>query len=117
MDLPQRMKMCRLIAGILFADDDFEDREGLFLARLCKDLGLGSPEDVHPIVEARVAAMEMMELPAEVREEAFSHLLDAACADGKVLEAERDYLRTVAGAMGIAHEQTDQMIALRVSFI
>ena len=33
------------------------------------------------------------------------------------MEAERDYLRTVAGAMGIAREQTDQMIALRVSFI
>ena len=118
MDLSQRRKMCRLIAGIVMADDHFDPREGLFLERLCHDLDLpeADREDLHPIVEARVAASEMMELPEEVREETFVLLLDAVCADGRVMEAEREYLRAVARTMGIAAAETDQMIALRKSF-
>src|SRR5205814_4121672 len=104
-----RRRICRLVAGILVSDDDLDDREDAFINRLLGDFGipLSERDCLFPIVESQEALAEMKELPPEARDEAMRLLLDAACADGRIMEAEREYLRTVAGALDIDGAQTD----------
>ena len=67
-------------------------------------------------METQEALAEMKDLPPDARDEAMRLLLDAACADGRIMEAEREYLRTVASALEIDQAATDRMINVRMSF-
>ena len=118
MDDSLRRKICRLVAGIMVADDDLDPREDVFIDRLLTDFGLPLAERdcLFPIIETREALAEMKELPVDAREQAMHLLLDAACADGRIMEAEREYLRAVASALEIDAGETDRMIAVRLSF-
>ena len=63
--------------------------------------------DIFPIVDRSEAAASVKALPAAVREEAFALLLEAAVADGKIVDEERHYLHTVGEAMGLASAAVD----------
>lgn len=118
MDYLLRRRICRLVAGLVMADDDVDPREESFLERLLADFGI--PEEEHeglsPIVDPLLAAAEVALLPEAVKDQAMHLLLDAACADGRVMQAEREYLATVARVLGIDRKDTDRMIAVRLSF-
>lgn len=118
MDPALRRSICRLVAGIAMSDDDFDPREDHFLERLLVDFGIPPEEQANlvPIAGAGEAAAEMFELPEEAKVEAMHLLLEAACADGRVMEAEREYLQAVGRTLGIGHRETDQMIAVRLAF-
>ncbi len=50
-------------------------------------------------------------LPQEVHEESFDLLVQAAAADGKIVPEEREYLKTVAKAMGIDLKRVAELVA------
>ena len=103
MDEQLRKKVCRLVAGIVVADDDLDDREDAFLDRLMAKFGVPADQraELFPIVDAKEAADEIRSLPPEVQEETFALLLEAAAADGKIVPEERGYIDAVGAALGL----------------
>jgi uncharacterized tellurite resistance protein B-like protein len=92
------------VAGLVVADDDLDDQEDAFITRMLARFGI--PEDqresIFPIIDREEAAAEIKTLPSEVQREALTLLIEAAVADGKVVEEEQDYLVTVGQALGIS---------------
>lgn len=109
MDAALRTKVCRLIAGIVVSDDDLDDREDAFIERLLARFGIPSEQrdSIFPIVDRADAADEIKSLPEEVQLEAFSLLIEATVADGKVAPEERAYLDAVAEAIGIGQQELE----------
>jgi uncharacterized tellurite resistance protein B-like protein len=96
--------VCRLVAGLVVADDDLDEKEDAFITRVLAKFGIPEEqrETIFPIVDRSEAATEIQSLPKDVQQEAFALLIEAAVADGKVMQEEEDYLLTVAEALGIA---------------
>lgn len=113
MDDALRTKICRLLAGIVVADDDLDDKEDAFIDRMLAKFGLPSEtrDAIFPIIDRDEAATEMRSLPKDVQLEALALLVEAAIADGKVVPEERDYLRAVADAIGVGDADIDARIA------
>jgi uncharacterized tellurite resistance protein B-like protein len=103
MDEELRKRVCRLVAGIVVADDDLDDREDEFIDRLMAKFGIPAEQrgELFPIVDAKEAAEEIVTLPKPVQDEAFSLLLEAAAADKKVVPEERAYIDAVGAALGL----------------
>lgn len=106
MDEALRTKVCRLVAGLVVADDDLDEKEDAFITRVLAKFGI--PEDqretIFPIVDRSEAAAEIKTLPADVQQETLALLIEAAAADGKVMPEEEDYLLTVGDALGISQK-------------
>jgi uncharacterized tellurite resistance protein B-like protein len=100
-DAELRTNVCRLVAGLVVADDDFSPEEEEFIGRVLVRFGIGDREVIFPIVDRTEAAAAVRALPAAVQEEALAVLIEAAVADGKVVDEERAYLRVVGEAMGL----------------
>jgi uncharacterized tellurite resistance protein B-like protein len=100
-DAELRTTICRLVAGLVVADDEFSPAEEAFIERMLARFGIDDRAVVFPIVDRAEAAETVRKLPAAVQEEALAALVEAAVADGKVVDEERGYLRAVAEAMGI----------------
>ena len=113
MDVEMRHTVCRLIAGLVVADDDLAPEEDAFIDRLLARFGVpaGDRDTIFPIVDRTEAAVKIRELPAAVQEEALKLLLEAAVADGKVVDEERDYLRSVGEALGLGEAAVDKRLA------
>ncbi len=103
MDEAQRRRVCQLIAGIVVSDDDLDPNEDTFVDKMLAKFGIPQEERevIFPIIDATDAAGAILTLPEDVRTEAFSLLIEAACADGQVVAEEREYLDAVAGALKI----------------
>jgi len=110
-DTELRHNVCRLIAGLVVADDDFSPEEEAFIERMLKRFDIGDREAIFPIVAHDEAAARMRELPASVQEEALTLLLEAAAADGKIADEETAYLRAVGEALGLDAAAIDQRAA------
>lgn len=110
MELELRETICRLIAGLVVADDDFAPDEEVFIDRMLKRFEIKERETIFPIVDRAEAAAKVRELPHAVQEEAFSWLIEAAIADGKVVDEERSYLRAVGEVLGFDAAATDARI-------
>ena len=93
--------VCRLVAGLVVSDDDFAPEEEAFIERMLARFEVGDREAIFPIVAREEAAEKMRELPPWVQEEALLALVEAAVADGKVVDEERGYLVAVGEAMGL----------------
>lgn len=112
MDAALAKKVCRLIAGIVVADDDLSDDEDRFLDRVLVRFGIPASERdmLFPIVDKGEAAEEMRSLPVDVQHEAVTLLLEAAAADGKIATEERAYMQSVAEVIGLAPAEMDQKL-------
>jgi 2-hydroxychromene-2-carboxylate isomerase len=113
-----KLKVCRLIAGLVVADSDLADEEDVFVDRMLAGFGIPEQRDaIFPIVDRDEAAAEVKLLPPEVQKEALSMLVRAAVADGQVVAEERDYLHAVAAAMGlqaaVVDARLDEALAAR----
>ncbi len=93
--------VCRLVAGLVVTDDDFAPEEEAFIDRMLARFGVGDREAIFPIVSSEEAAAKVRELPPAVQQEALVALVEAAVADGKVVDEERGYLVSVGEAMGL----------------
>jgi tellurite resistance protein len=115
MDIDTRQTICRLVAGIVIADDILEDHEEKFLDRLLSSFGMDSGRDaVFPLADRDEAAEKMKALPKDAQDEAMRLLIEAACIDGQIAPEERDYLRAVAAAIempldAVARRVADQL--------
>lgn len=117
MDRDLRTKMCRLIAGLVVADDDLQPSEEAFLDRMLAqfDIPTSERDSIYPIVDRSEAAMAIRELPEHSRRAALDLLIDAATADGVVVREERAYLDAVASEMGVSPHDLERQIAARLS--
>lgn len=103
MDEELRKKVCRLVAGIVVADDDLDAKEEAFIDRLMLKFGIPADQrgELFPIVDAQEASTEIKTLPKDIQDEAFALLLEAAAADGKIVPEERAYIDAVGAALGL----------------
>lgn len=118
MDEQLRRKVCRLVAGLVVADDDLDDAESALLDRMLVEFGIPAEERdaLFPLVDASEAAEAMRELPPEVQRDAFDRLVQATLADGKVVPSERAYLEAVGEAIGVSIDEIDaRLLAARAS--
>jgi uncharacterized tellurite resistance protein B-like protein len=95
--------ICRMVAGLVASDEDFTDSERAFVEKVLN--GFGIPESeweaIYPLVDPVSAKQEIAKLPSAARETAINLLVEAAAADGKIVDEERQYLDAVAAAMSI----------------
>lgn len=112
MDEALRKKICRLVAGIVVADDDLHEKEDAFLDRMLVKFGIPADqrEELFPIVDRDEAVTEMKSLPPEVQQDTFARLVEAACADGQVVPEERDYLNAVGAVIGIDEKGVEDRV-------
>jgi uncharacterized tellurite resistance protein B-like protein len=112
MDEAMRKKLCRLVAGLVVADDDLDAAEDAFIDRMMVKFGIPAEQrgELFPIVDREEAAREIKTLPQPAQDEAFSLLIEAATADGKVVREERAYLESVAEALGIEAKVVDDRL-------
>lgn len=110
MDAELRRTVCRLVAGLVVTDDDLSPEEDAFVDKLIAGFGVSERDEIFPIVDRTEAAASVRGLPPKVQEEALALLVQAAVADGKVVDEERSYLHTVGEAMGVTAAAIDERI-------
>lgn len=110
-------KVCQLIAGIVIADDDLDPAEDAFIDRMLSRFGLteADRDALFPIADANDAREAMKALDESLREETLQLLIEAASADGQVVDEEREYLNAVAEAMDAAPTDLDARIAKQLA--
>lgn len=111
MDIELRHTVCRLIAGLVVSDDDLAPEEDAFLDRLLARFEIAERETIFPIVDRSEAAEKVRELPDDVQEEALALLIEAAIADGKVVDEERSYLHAVGKVIDLSEAAVEERIA------
>jgi hypothetical protein len=114
-DDAERRMLCRLVAGILLADDHLADDERQFLHRVYARSGVPAAEwDAIQPIPVGEASAALRELPKEVQSQVAALLVEAAVADGVIDARERVYLLVVAAAMGIDAVAMEQRLARRL---
>ena len=117
MDEATKRLICRMVAGLVASDEDFTDGERVFVEKVLA--GFGIPESeweaIYPLVDPATARDEIAKLNGAGREAAIQLLVQAAAADGQVVEEERKYLEAVADAMGIHHSVIEFRLSKAVS--
>ncbi|MFP6686186.1 MAG: TerB family tellurite resistance protein [Polyangiaceae bacterium] len=114
MDVGTRRRVCELVVGLIATDDELHPSEFRFMVKVFASFGVSQTDEeevIAPTVRAFEAAKAMRELPEEVHDEAIELLVAAAAADGKIVEAERVFLRAVAGAIDLSTEALDERLA------
>jgi tellurite resistance protein len=92
-----------MVAGLVASDEDFTDSERAFVEKVLSEFGLPASEwdAIFPLVEPDQAREAIAALNGAARELAINLLVQAAAADGKIVDEERQYLGAVADAMSI----------------
>lgn len=109
----QSRQVCQLIAGIVVSDDDLDPKEEAFVDRLLArfDIPDSEREVIFPIIDSDEARDSMKSLPADVQEEAFALLIEAAAADGSIVPEELTYLEAVAEVVGVTKDALSDRLA------
>lgn len=117
MDKQMRTEVCRLIAGLVVADDDLTAAEEAFLDRVLRTFEIPETERdaIFPIVDKDEAAATMRKLPQSAQNATLALLVEATAADGVVAPEERAYLDAVASEIGISHAELERAIAVQLS--
>jgi uncharacterized tellurite resistance protein B-like protein len=115
MDDSTRVKVCRLVAGILFADREIEEAEAAFLQRMRARFQLPRGTAIDPVVDHDAAVRELGALAPAQREEALDLLVAAAAADGTVSPAERAWLERAAEALGMEASSLEARIEREIA--
>jgi len=106
-DETTRHKVCRLIAGLVVVDDELDQAEDTLIDNMLVKFGLSPDqrESLFPIIDAAEAAEELKTLPADVQQETFQLLIEAAAADKRYAKEEREYLGKVGRVIGLSDEE------------
>jgi uncharacterized tellurite resistance protein B-like protein len=107
-----RTTICRLIAGLVVADDDLGPEEEAFLDRVLAkfDIPPSERDSIFPIVDRTEAAEAIRLLPQHAQEVAFGLLLEATVADGVVAPEERVYVETVGKELGVSGSELERRL-------
>ena len=117
MDSVTRRKVCELVAGIIATDQELHPSELTFMLKTFATFGVGSSDDdeaMTPMVSRAEAAKTMAELPEDIRKQTLELLIESAAIDGKVVPAEREFLRSVAEAADLPDDSIDESLAARL---
>jgi uncharacterized tellurite resistance protein B-like protein len=111
-----RKEICRLVAGLVVADDDLTPKEEAFLDRVLArfEIPAAEREVIFPIIDRTEAAEAIRKLPEPAQRTALSLLLEATVADGVVAPEERAYLGAVARELGISEAELDGKLAAQM---
>ncbi|MEZ4438260.1 MAG: hypothetical protein R3B72_04185 [Polyangiaceae bacterium] len=115
MDLEDRQRICRLVAGVMFSDGHFAEEERAFLERICVRFGLARDayEELTPL-DTGACSAALRELPEKVQAKVLALLVEATVADGVVEAQERAYLLVAAAALEVDAVVMEQRIARRM---
>lgn len=116
MDPKQSRDVVQLIAGMIAKDNVLQPVERVFMNRVMARVGLSvhDVDDILPLCDAVEAAARFRQLPEELKASTLELLIEAALADGEVVEPERELLVAIAEAMGVSRPQIDAAIARRL---
>lgn len=115
MDEESKRVVCRMVAGLVASDEDFDDSEREFVDKVLQRFEIPETEwdAIFPLLEHDEAEAAIRNLDEESQNQTFELLLEAAYADGRIVEAERDYLRLVGRAIGLTDDAVDERISRR----
>lgn len=113
MDEKSKRLVCRMVAGLLASDADFDDSERAFVDKVLEQFGIPETEwdAIFPLLEHDEAEAAMWRLDDATQKETFELLLRAAFADGTIVDSEREYLHLVGRTLGLTPEAVDARIA------
>lgn len=115
MDMEDRRRICRLVAGIIVSDDHVAEAEASFLRRVYVRFRLPAEEAAEVVpIDAGAASNALRLLPDRVRAKVVALLVEAAIADGIIHPQERAYLLVAAAALGIEGDVMEKRIAARL---
>jgi len=116
-DKELRRNICRLIAGLVVADDDLEPAEDAFVDKMLAKFEIPADErdTIFPIVDRSEAAEMIRQLPKEAQTTALELLIEATVADGVVAPEEKAYLEAVGQELGISSDELDQRVAAKLT--
>ena len=103
MDDETKRLLCRMVAGLVASDEDFTDSERAFVEKVLGEFGIPEEEweAIYPLVDPEEARSEIAKLNGAARETAVNLLVQAAAADGKIVQEELNYLHSVVDAMSV----------------
>ncbi|MEN9577574.1 MAG: hypothetical protein RJA70_583 [Pseudomonadota bacterium] len=112
MDEEMKRLVCRMVAGLVASDEDFDDSERAFLDKVLTQFEV--PEDewgaIFPLVEPEEAATAMRSLDTDTQRVTFELLMEGALADGKIAPEEATYLRLIGEAIGMDAASLDARV-------
>lgn len=109
MDINDKIARCRLIATLIVADDEVDDREIALLERTMVGLEMSDEEKARSMVVMgeEVAAEALKTLSREERVGFLNHLAEVAWVDGHLGDYEVEVILRVAKAMGLGKSEVD----------
>jgi uncharacterized tellurite resistance protein B-like protein len=115
-DKELRRNICRLIAGLVVADDDLEPAEDAFVDKMLAKFEIppGERDTIFPIVDRSEAAEMIRQLPKEAQATALELLIEATVADGVVAPEEKAYLEAVGQEMGVSSGELEKRVAAKL---
>ncbi len=115
MDEETSRRVCSLIAGVICSDEKMSPDERSFLLRVVEQFGLARDIALMPTTDRRDVVEELAKLPESIRHETLDLLIAAAAADGKIVQAERDFLNVVTAQLGVSDADLEQRLAQALS--
>lgn len=102
--------VCRMVAGLVAVDDDFDETERTFIDKVLGQFGVPEEEwdAIFPLLDHDEAEAAIKTLDKSTQKEVFALLTEAAMADGKIVEEERAYLRVVGGAIEMTEQELQE---------
>jgi uncharacterized tellurite resistance protein B-like protein len=115
-DKELRRNICRLVAGLVVADDDLEPAEDAFVDKMLAKFEIPADErdTIFPIVDRSEAAEMIRQLPKDAQTTALDLLIEATVADGVVAPEEKAYLEAVGQELGVSSDELDKRVAAKL---
>lgn len=110
MEQDTRIQICGLIAGVVSADQDIHVNEANFLQRVRARFQIPKGTPVPPVSDRDQAVEKLAAFDENTRQQTFDLLIAAAAADGKVDDAEREFLQSIAWMLKVDAEQLDERL-------
>jgi uncharacterized tellurite resistance protein B-like protein len=115
-DKELRRNICRLIAGLVVADDDLEPAEDAFVDKMLAkfDIPADERDTIFPIIDRSEAAEMIRQLPKDAQATALELLIEATAADGRIAPEEKAYLEAVGAEMGISEAEIEKRVKAKL---
>lgn len=123
MDQAERIKICKLIEGVIAADGVINEAEREFLRRVVQRFDIPyqladvGPVEGGPVSDPGRAARTLRELDPTLQARVLALLVDSAVTDGEVAPPERALLMVAAAALDIDATAVEERIQERLDRI
>jgi uncharacterized tellurite resistance protein B-like protein len=107
MDESVSRNVCRLLAGLVVADDNLDPDEDAFIDKMLSafDLPASARDGIFPIMDADEAAREIAAMHEQVQQATLTLLIEAAATDGRIAPEETEYLGKIVDAIGVSRSE------------